>query len=433
MDTVEKIWIFTSRIKENEKLILWEKRIVIAILFLYTGAFFSLTSVIDWFTPVYSVIWYLVYIIIFLLFLLYFEEIAITRKDHLILLVVVLCCASVLWSDHWIITFKNSLQLLIATIFAIYLTVRFNMKEILYYIALAIGIAIALSFLAGLFFPSYGIHHDLHEGSWKGIFTHKNYLGRLMVLGSIVYVLLALSSNQNRRFHFVGFAYSFILLLLSTSQTALAVFLALFLLLPFFRLLRLERKWLERLLIFVIIIFVVFVVLFLVNFEFVVSLFGRDITLTGRTILWQESWNKFLEHPLLGYGYSAFWLGMDGPSAEVWKAVHWDPPHAHNGWIDLCLDLGVLGLIVFAVGFFRNLYRGVKFLRSRNQGEAAWPFVYLIFLALYNFTESTIIAKNAMVFWLIYVAAIFSMLKEMSAPKMKQVERRIPAINKSSV
>ena len=56
--------------------------------------------------------------------------------------------------------------------------------------------------------------------------------------------------------------------------------------------------------------------------------------------------DAILKHPWLGYGYQAFWRGVDGPSVDV-HLSGWIPPHAHNGFLDLALDLGIAGPLLF--------------------------------------------------------------------------------------
>src|SRR2546430_1674208 len=76
------------------------------------------------------------------------------------------------------------------------------------------------------------------------------------------------------------------------------------------------------------------------NLQLVSDLIGRSITLTGRLQLWVVCFYMALRQPWLGYGYSAFWLGLDGPSRTVWKIIAWHPPHPHNGLLSVWLDLG---------------------------------------------------------------------------------------------
>ncbi len=48
-----------------------------------------------------------------------------------------------------------------------------------------------------------------------------------------------------------------------------------------------------------------------------------------------------------------------GPSLEVWRFSHNTPPHSHNGFLDLLLAFGAVGLTVFAVAFAVTWRRGL--------------------------------------------------------------------------
>ncbi len=46
------------------------------------------------------------------------------------------------------------------------------------------------------------------------------------------------------------------------------------------------------------------------------------------------------QRPWFGYGYDAFWRGMQGPSFQIAAAVHFVVAHAHNGFLEIALELG---------------------------------------------------------------------------------------------
>ncbi|WP_049558612.1 O-antigen ligase family protein, partial [Limnoraphis robusta] len=73
------------------------------------------------------------------------------------------------------------------------------------------------------------------------------------------------------------------------------------------------------------------------------GLIGKDPSLTGRTDLWAWAREMIDKRPWLGYGYTAFWQGLDGGSAYIIRAARWPVPYSHNGILDLWLDIGLLG------------------------------------------------------------------------------------------
>jgi len=83
-------------------------------------------------------------------------------------------------------------------------------------------------------------------------------------------------------------------------------------------------------------------------------------------------------------------------------------PHAHNGFLDLGLDLGLLGVAILALCLVANFARGVALLRSSRNPEGLWPLVYLTFFVLYNLTESTILIRNN-IFWVLFVTIVVSL------------------------
>lgn len=68
---------------------------------------------------------------------------------------------------------------------------------------------------------------------------------------------------------------------------------------------------------------------------------GRDASLSGRDELWSIVMTEGQKHPLFGKGYGAFWT--EGKGRELVQT--WNPRQSHNAYLDIWLDLGVLGLI----------------------------------------------------------------------------------------
>src|SRR5207302_9875896 len=83
------------------------------------------------------------------------------------------------------------------------------------------------------------------------------------------------------------------------------------------------------------------------HFAAVAAFLDRDVTLTGRTTIWGASLILGMDHPWIGHGFNAFWLGDEGSSGEVRKLAGWDVPSAHNGYLEIWLDLGICGLAAF--------------------------------------------------------------------------------------
>lgn len=310
----------------------------------------------------------------------------------------VLAMLSVLWSGAPTISLRRAAALLGSAVFGLYLATRYSRAALLRLVLAVSAIAIVLSFLVGIALPAYAIDGT---GAWQGVFGQKNQLGQFMALSAALWLLYAASARQNRVW--AGFALlSAMLVLLSHSATAVVLLAVLIALLIVVRLWRLRYGGLIP----VIMIFAViggWIALRLINPETVLSLLGRDSTLTGRTQLWSLVWQMVPAHFWFGYGYGGFWLGFDGPSAPVWIAAGWNPPNAHNGFLDLMVDLGAVGLSIFVASFVAALRKACLLVRRRRTLDAVFPLVVLVFLLVSNITESYLVTYNAIA-WVLLVA-----------------------------
>jgi O-antigen ligase len=116
--------------------------------------------------------------------------------------------------------------------------------------------------------------------------------------------------------------------------------------------------------------------------------------------------DKIAERPWLGYGYQGFW--QEGGGAEViWQAEGYKPPHAHNGFINMALDLGLIGLFLFLMTIVVTYLRAIPWLRSGKTTIELWPICYVTFFFMYNTSENTIIAHNS-IFWALLIGVSLS-------------------------
>lgn len=339
-----------------------------------------------------------------------------------ILTLVLIAGVSVLWSQAPDFTARRAVALLATTALGLYVGIRYDRTQQLRLLACTTGLVVALTVFFVAFLPEYGISYEgAHFGNWQGIYHQKNMLGRMMVLATIVFAVIP-ATGIWKSFKWPLVASSAVILFLSGSATGFGVLAVLLLIAPAVRLLRL--RGLNAVPLWMIAGFVAAgcAVFVLTNLTSLTSLLGRDSTLTGRTELWSVVLTAIFRRPWLGYGFSGFWLGMQGESASVLLAVRWAVLFAHNGFLDLMLQLGIVGLTVFGVGYLVNLRRAVVCLREDGMRGRVWPLLYLVFMLLFNFTESTILATNNL-FWVLYVSTSISLVP-FAAPARRKVPLR---------
>ncbi|MEO0408803.1 MAG: O-antigen ligase family protein, partial [Cyanobacteria bacterium P01_A01_bin.135] len=268
----------------------------------------------------------------------------------------------------------------------------------------AFGAIVVLSLIYGIALPKYGIMGGVHAGTWRGIYTHKNTLGKMMALSSAVFTLLVLDNSKNRLVPAIFLGFSLVLILLTTSKGALVIFGMMLAIIFFCQVLRAQYRWLVVLAGSIGLASGVAAVAVALNLEtIVVDILGKDPTFTGRTLIWASAAELLKSQPWLGFGYQAFWHGMEGPSAYIIREVMWIVPDAHNGFVELALHLGLIGLALFFIGYFINVIRSIIVVRSTTGIQHIWPLAYLANIFLANIPEQSLLKSNT-IFWVLYVS-----------------------------
>ncbi len=312
---------------------------------------------------------------------------------------------SFIWSDFPNLSQKSGVLLIQTTLYGLYLASRFSLREQVRIVAWALGIASVFSLLYSLALPGSAIDSD---GLWRGPLIQKNIFARLMLVSGLSLFLVALNSRKYRYVIWTVFGITFALIVLAKSKTALIVFIALVILVPVYRMF----QWSDSLAIpfFSIMILVGASVAtwFVTNWEPFLYSIGKEPTLTGRTEIWGAVIDKIWERPWLGYGYNAFWENAGVGQKAVFQVIFLNISQAHNGYINLGADLGLLGLLFFVLSLLTAYIRAINWARLGKTSEDLWPIIYISFLIVYNQSESTNIEFHSL-FWILYVVITFSM------------------------
>ena len=79
---------------------------------------------------------------------------------------------------------------------------------------------------------------------------------------------------------------------------------------------------------------------------------GRGSSLSGRTVLWARLLEVHI-NPIFGTGFESFWLGERLEQLE--GIFFFVPNEAHNGYLEIYLNLGLMGLFII-IGLFIATY-----------------------------------------------------------------------------
>ncbi|WP_295621686.1 O-antigen ligase [Chamaesiphon sp. GL140_3_metabinner_50] len=366
-----------------------------------------------------------IYFITFCLLLLRWKKVLpVIAKGGIFWLLFGLIAASFFWSYSPELTRTRIVAFSGTMLFSIYLASRYTLKEQLHLLGWMFGIAVVSSIIFGILLPKYGQMGGFHAGAWRGIYNHKNGLGKNMVISAVMFCLLALSAQKRRwiLWSFVGASAMLIILSHSTSSILnLLISLVIIAILPIFGW---NYLFVVPILIAISAIGTILYLFLTMNVEQAVSALGKDLTLTGRTNFWPLVFDKILERPWLGYGFGAFWQGLDGPSAYVWNASAFKAPNSHNGYLDLCAELGFVGFSVYTTAFITSFQQALTNIRRIGTPDTFWPISMFVAVVLSNLTESALVVQNNFL-WVMQVSIFFSI----SLPQV--VKERNLFINKA--
>lgn len=148
-----------------------------------------------------------------------------------------------------------------------------------------------------------------------------------------------------------------------------------------------------------VVVFTTYVLILSPNAE-IISSMGRDPSLTGRTDVWHTVIGMN-PNPLFGAGYESFWLGPR--LKKLWTIYAWNPNEAHNGYIEVYLNLGWVGLIMLTVALLTGYGKLVRGLRL-DTNMASLGLAYFVMTIVYNLTEAGFRVFNPV--WITLLLAI---------------------------
>jgi O-antigen ligase len=261
-----------------------------------------------------------------------------------------------------------------------------------------------------LLLPEKGVHQEIHVGAWRGLFYHKNNLAEAMLQGVLIFVALAISekSKQRRLIELGAAATATFVLIMAHSATAM-VGLGMFLLVV----LALRVPRLTAYVLGAMLGAMLLAMIGILDGSFcVLSLLGRDCTITSRTEIWGLVWSAVMERAWIGYGFGAFWAGESELGNAIRAKLGWQETitEAHNAWLDIWLSIGAVGVGLAILTLSALSLKVLRRANARKQSAAdawsVWSVGFVMSAWIYSLTESVFPSYNTLVWILFIVLAV---------------------------
>ncbi|WP_425419575.1 O-antigen ligase family protein [Oricola indica] len=330
-------------------------------------------------------------------------------RDPVVVLVVAylaFAAMSLLWSYAPAISFRRLvLQVIVVLSVILPSALATDRDRMLERILAVIVMAVVLNFVVVLATPPGPLGHE-------GIYDHKNTLGSMMMFAICLCLYGAATRRGTLRIVFLAcVVMAFVALVESRSKTSLGLAVMMpaltFMAIAIARPVRMN-----------VAAFVLFAAVFAIAAWFYISaltgytfadmsmlLFG-DTTFTGRTIIWEFVLDVISRSPLVGQGYAAFWgVGAGSIVDTEAPALVARLQQAHNGFLDVFVETGLIGLIILLALIVATLLSAAKSLE--RQPALCWLAITLVLIVVsHNMLESSLFRSYSLA-WLLFLFAAF--------------------------
>jgi O-antigen ligase len=273
--------------------------------------------------------------------------------------------ASVMWTIDSAATQAN-LRALIPSMLAIVIAAGLlTLRDLTDGLIWAIRITLILTLLAIVLLPSARAHTGLESGvegyaGWHGFFNHKNNMSAFLVIS--IPTLLVFHRPGLLKWMTLGTVGVLVVGSSSATGFSSAFFaVAAYVWVRIYQNQSREDTRNSTLLFLASVLGSIGIAAAaLTSIATVTSAYGKDTTLSGRTLIWDASLDALARRPWFGHGFGAlFWREQQSnETLEIWRQVGFENSHAHNGPLQLALEVGLVGLAIFLVLWVSTFYRG---------------------------------------------------------------------------
>ena len=333
------------------------------------------------------------------------------RNNGWIVVFLLYCAIAILWSDYPSVAFKRWIKVIGHPVMALILFTEPDFDEaVARLIKRAAYVMVPFSILFLKYYPQIGrIASEWGAMQNTGVALTKNCLGSDCMIFGLFFLWHLLRTWHSPRDIMrrnelcLIFLFSVLLAYLTWKAHSATAFLSL--LLGAALMLVLGQQWVNKRLVGTYVVAAVLgVVIADAAFgilDFIVSLTGHESTLIGRRELW-GSLLALHTNPIIGVGFESFWLGEWVSKLEAVR--HFVPNEAHNGYLEIYLNLGLIGLFFLVALLFATFLK----VRAELLGNPMWGrlrFGFLIATIFSNWTEAKFHGLSV-VWFAFYIIAI---------------------------
>lgn len=389
--------------------------------------------------------------LIILLLLAFHKNWKIKKTPFLLTCFISLTTLSILWSGYRLESAIAAIILIATTLIGILLASSFPWKKLIVLMGYSLQIVVASSLLfeaivafiirqpilpifmefasfaevdktAGLFWSE---NHLLQGGPIQGFMGNRNLLGFVALLLIVISIITALEKLNKAWVSAIWVTVGLTVHGLTTSATiSLALIAVLFILIGALTIRRVPEKY-KRLTSWSFVAGCLgLAIIAIKNQAFLFNLFDREPNLTNRTAIWEAVANLALQRPE-GWGWVSYWPIWMEPFKSIYSLGGVPVSHAHNAFVDVWFQIGILGVIILAAIAFQlffSSWRMVEHSSSKDTYLTLGIFLLAGCLFMQALTESRLLLEGNWMLLTILMMYVPTALKKTSLktkPKIK--------------
>jgi exopolysaccharide production protein ExoQ len=308
--------------------------------------------------------------------------------------------ASAFWSDVATISLRRSMQqalLLVSMVTPFILVIDRHaiLDKVCWIFAAVIVINVLALPLLGV--PDFG---------YRGIYSQKNSLGQIVTIAFFFCAYAAIRRDGSLRWLFIALSLLAVgLCIVSRSKTSIALLVITPLMATVIVAIYKIKDSLARIFAAVLCLtLVASVVAASVLIPFGISdiseFIFHDTTFTGRTKIWAFAGHYISQSPIIGYGFGSFWAVGEATRA-IGEGFIEGLVQAHNGYVDVVLEMGYVGLSVVTI-LTITLLISILQLAYNDKLTSLLLLTCLLFVLLNNTMESSLFRSYAPL-WMVFL------------------------------
>jgi O-antigen ligase len=333
----------------------------------------------------------------------FFQNLTLVFKDPFLLPILILTLLSAFWSETPDYTFNGSLVIVGTSLFAVQIAKHYSISQLESILRWLCAFILTVGVVISIAIPSMGVN----EKGWIGIMGFPIRTGTFAALSIVLWGYHTIQHpNRPKYLNIMIILISLLALVRSNSAQAVIVLICLLGISTIQYLVKhLKFRQATAISIFIFTLTVCLFVSIKLNVTEIFDYLGKDTTLTGRTDFWPQIISTLNQHnPLLGFGVYGFWQpwrGAENPARYIINPNGFVPPNAHSGFLDLALEIGWLGLLLFICSFLKVTQKSLLFAVKDRSSEAMTPIILVVYILMANISETQLFSD--VYIWFLYI------------------------------